>query len=82
MARRSDARVSYLGVAGFLIALSTLVWVTYEKRFQPTGFSPLQPVADMKADYAECKANAPEGFDCIMQPVLVSEGFIIAETGK
>lgn len=82
MARRSDARVSYLGVAGFLIALATLTWVTYEKRIQPSGFSPLQPVASMKADYAACKAQAVEGFDCMMQPVLVSEGFITAETSK
>lgn len=45
-------------------------------------FSQYQPVAQMQAEYTKCKASAPEGFDCYMQPVMVSEPFIIEEVKK
>jgi hypothetical protein len=57
--------------------------LTYSPLFKCKGeFSEHQTVAHMYAEYAKCKANAPAGFDCYMQPVLVSEGFIIQEVQK
>lgn len=42
-------------------------------------FSPYQPTPLIHKEYLECKAKAPPGFDCIMQPVMVSNEFIKAQ---
>lgn len=45
-----------------------------------TPFSQYQPLYQMQAEYTACKQNAPEGFDCYMQPVLVSVPFIVEQS--
>jgi hypothetical protein len=43
-------------------------------------FSKHQSMTYMQKEYKACKNNAPQGFDCYMQPMLVSEQFIKDET--
>lgn len=73
-------------LATWVVATCVLVAaaLTYAPLFRSKGaaFSPHQPVTQMQAEYRKCKASAPEGFDCYMQPVMVSEPFIIEEVKK
>lgn len=40
----------------------------------PTEFA--QGIKSMHAPYEECKASAPEGFDCVMVPMMVSKEYL------
>jgi len=83
MAQRSrDASLAvWLGVmATLMLACLFSIAGDYKRRDETYPFSQYQDLSSMRRDYAACKENAPVGFDCIMQPVLVSEGFIKQET--
>jgi len=38
--------------------------------------SPYQSVESINRDYKECAKNAPQGFDCVMVPMLVTTDYI------
>lgn len=47
-----------------------------------TPYNPYQPKAEIDGQYKRCKANAPEGMDCVTVFMLVSNDFIKEEFSK
>jgi len=59
----------------------TIIAVEYHDRQKPHEhpFSPHQHITSMQREYNECRAAAPEGFDCRMTAIMVSEEFLKEE---
>ena len=67
-------------VLGWLAVTLLVMLVGVAVRNTQFPFSQYQPLSRMQDEYIKCKENAPQGFDCYMQPVMVSEPFIIEQT--
>lgn len=43
---------------------------------QPIHHSAEQPIDSINEQYQECKKNAPQGFDCAITYLMVSDGYM------
>jgi len=64
---------TYAFLVVLAIVLVTLARVISVIRMQ---VSPYQSIESINRDYKECAKGAPQGFDCVMVPMLVTTDYI------